>query len=99
MHQQPFAGMQRAAYAPIDWAQGFAFTQNVGRAFASIYPEIIRRHMFEGWTPEQRHHQLVKRGRYAEYNLLYDRGTRFGLMTGGNAQAILMSLPPVAVWE
>jgi coproporphyrinogen III oxidase len=94
-----FAGMQRAANAPIDWAQGFAFTQNVGRAFASIYPEIIRRHVFESWTPEQRHHQLVKRGRYAEYNLLYDRGTRFGLMTGGNAEAILMSLPPVAVWE
>ncbi len=94
-----FAGMQCAANAPIDWAQGFAFTQNVGRAFASIYPEIIRRHMFESWTPEQRHHQLVKRGRYAEYNLLYDRGTRFGLMTGGNAEAILMSLPPVAVWE
>ena len=63
------------------------------------YPEIIRRHMFEQWTDEQRHHQLVKRGRYAEYNLLYDRGTRFGLMTGGNTEAILMSLPPVAIWE
>jgi coproporphyrinogen III oxidase len=94
-----FAGMQRAANAPIDWTQGFAFTQSVGRAFASIYPELIRRHMFESWTAEQRHHQLVTRGRYAEYNLLYDRGTRFGLMTGGNAEAILMSLPPVAVWE
>lgn len=94
-----FAGMQLAANAPIDWSQGFAFTQNVGRAFASIYPEIIHRHMYEPWTAEQRHHQLVKRGRYAEYNLLYDRGTRFGLMTGGNAEAILMSLPPVAVWE
>lgn len=92
-------GMQVAAHSPLDWAESFRFTQSVGRAFASIYPEIIRRHMFESWTAEQRHHQLVKRGRYAEYNLLYDRGTRFGLMTGGNAEAILMSLPPVAVWE
>jgi coproporphyrinogen III oxidase len=92
-------GMALAAEAPLNWEQGFAFTQDVGRAFAHIYPEIIRRHMFESWTQEQRHHQLVKRGRYAEYNLLYDRGTRFGLMTGGNAEAILMSLPPVAVWE
>lgn len=93
------AGMQLAANANLDWAQAFHYTQSVGRAFATIYPEIIRRHMFESWTDEQRHHQLVKRGRYAEYNLLYDRGTRFGLMTGGNAEAILMSLPPVAVWE
>ncbi len=93
------AGMDIAANATLDWQQGFAFTQAVGRSFATIYPELIRRHMFESWTPEQRHHQLVKRGRYAEYNLLYDRGTRFGLMTGGNAEAILMSLPPVAVWE
>lgn len=92
-------GMQTAANAAIDWNQAFAFTQSVGRTFASIYPEIIRRHMLESWTQEQRHHQLVKRGRYAEYNLLYDRGTRFGLMTGGNAEAILMSLPPVAIWE
>ncbi len=94
-----FTGMQLAANANLDWQQGFAFTQEVGKAFATIYPEIIRRHMFEQWTDEQRHHQLVKRGRYAEYNLLYDRGTRFGLMTGGNTEAILMSLPPVAIWE
>ena len=93
------AGMQLAANADLDWAGGFDFTQAVGRAFASIYPTLIRNHMFEGWTDEQRHHQLVKRGRYAEYNLLYDRGTRFGLMTGGNAEAILMSLPPLAIWE
>lgn len=92
-------GMQAAANAALTWDQGFQFTQEVGRTFARIYPEIIRRHMFESWTDEQRHYQLVKRGRYAEYNLLYDRGTRFGLMTGGNAEAILMSLPPVAVWE
>ncbi len=92
-------GMDLAANANLSWEQAFAFTQSVGQAFAHIYPEIIRRHMYEAWTAEQRHHQLVKRGRYAEYNLLYDRGTRFGLMTGGNAEAILMSLPPVAVWE
>ncbi len=92
-------GMQRAANADLDWNQGFAFTQQVGRTFAAIYPTLIRRHMFETWTDEQRHQQLVKRGRYAEYNLLYDRGTRFGLMTGGNPEAILMSLPPLAIWE
>lgn len=92
-------GMQLAANAPLDWAQGLEFTQAVGRAFLQIYPALIHRHMLESWTNEQRHHQLMKRGRYAEYNLLYDRGTRFGLMTGGNAEAILMSLPPVAIWE
>ncbi len=97
--EKTFAGMQLAANANLSWEEGLAFTKNVGGAFATIYPELIRRHMFERWTDEQRHHQLVKRGRYAEYNLLYDRGTRFGLMTGGNTEAILMSLPPVAVWE
>lgn len=92
-------GMEVAASAAMDWDQAFAFTQQVGRAFADIYPTIIARHMFEPWTLEQREHQLRKRGRYAEYNLLYDRGTRFGLMTGGNAEAILMSLPPEAKWD
>ena len=93
------AGMQLAANADLDWQGGFSFTQTVGKAFSQIYPSLIRRHMFTAWSDEQRHHQLVKRGRYAEYNLLYDRGTRFGLMTGGNAEAILMSLPPLAIWE
>ncbi len=82
-----------------DWERDFAFTQSVGKAFLHIYPQLVRRHMFETWTDQQRGHQLRKRGRYAEFNLVYDRGTRFGLMTGGNPEAILMSLPPVAVWE
>jgi coproporphyrinogen III oxidase len=93
------AGMHLAANANLDWDGGFNFTQEVGNAFLAIYPQLIRRHMFAPWDDEQRHHQLVKRGRYAEYNLLYDRGTRFGLMTGGNPEAILMSLPPLAIWE
>jgi coproporphyrinogen III oxidase len=81
-----------------DWERDFAFVASVGEAFLAALPQIIEARAKLSWTQEQRRQQLIRRGRYVEFNLLYDRGTAFGLKTGGNVEAILMSLPPEAAW-
>ncbi len=81
-----------------DWEADFSFTKDVGLSFLNAYVPITRKRLNESWTEEERDWQLIKRGRYAEFNLVYDRGTQFGLQTGHNPEAVLMSLPPIAKW-
>ncbi len=100
-HRQVHRGVGGIFYDHLegDFAANFAFTQDVGRAFLDIYPALVRKRMHDAFTDADKAQQLAWRGRYAEFNLVYDRGTLFGLKTGGNIDAILMSLPPLATWE
>ena len=82
-----------------NWKKDFSFIKDVGNTFTYLIKEIAKKKMFKKWTKKEKEIQLLKRGRYTEFNLMYDRGTKFGLNSGGNPEAILMSMPPVAKWK
>jgi len=82
-----------------NWEKDFLFVKDVGITFANLIEKIVGKKMFLNWTKKDKKIQLLKRGRYVEFNLLYDRGTKFGLNSGGNPKAILMSMPPNAKWN
>ena len=86
-------------YKKNNWSKDFNFVRDVGLTFQTVYNEIIKKNKNKSWTKKQKETQFIKRGRYVEFNLIYDRGTKFGLQTGGNVEGILMSLPPIAKWK